>query len=376
MPLTKIYIHDTTLRDGEQMPDIVFTSEEKIELAEKFVEFGVDEIDIMPAVSDSEARLAKELAERYHDKISATCRMRKDDINQVKSLGIKKITLFAPVSDIFLGPKFGNDRRTNLRRAIESVKYANRLGLKISFAGMDSTRADYTYLLKFMKSIEDSIDIFYIADTVGHLRPSEVAGFVSSIKKETRCRIGMHVHNDFSMATANTISGIKAGADAFSGTFTGIGERAGNAPIEEVCVALKCLENMEMNVRYGLIKEICDLVEKYSGVRIHPHKPIIGSNIFSHESGIHSDAVLKHPLTFEPFEPELIGCRRKFRFGKHSGKNALKHVLEKTDVHLSENSLDGFLKHIKSESEQQKRAFSEEEVLRLCSSMHKQGMVI
>jgi methanogen homocitrate synthase len=361
-----IYIHDTTLRDGEQMPGVIFSYEEKLNLAEKFVEFGVNEIDIMPAVSASEARLAMELAEKYPDIISATCRMKKNEIDQVRELGIRKITLFAPLSDIFLNKKFGTNRKENLTKAYECVKYAKSIGLVVNFAGMDSTRTDQKYLLNFIKSIENSIDIFYLADTIGKLSPAGVSGFVSGIKNEAKCRIGIHVHNDFAMATANTIMAINAGADAFSGTFTGIGERAGNTPIEEVCVALKCLEEIELDVKYGLIREICVLVEKYSGVRLQPNKPVVGSNIFSHESGIHSDAILKSPKTFEPFEPELIGCRRNFWFGKHSGRNSLRHVLGKSNLNVSEEDLSGFLNHVKSLSESQKKSFSQDEVIQIC----------
>ena len=362
----RVHIHDTTLRDGEQMPGVVFSRAEKLKLAEKFVEFGIDEIDIMPVVSSSESSVAAELSQRYPEVISATCRIRKEDIDQVRDLGIRKITLFAPLSDIFLNQKFGTGRRRNMRESVKCVEYASSLGLNVSFAGMDATRADFKYLLRFIRAVEKNVEFFYLADSIGILNPRSSYEFVSKVKEASTCMIGMHVHNDFSMATANTIEAIRAGADAFSGTFTGIGERAGNTPIEEVCVALKCLENTDLGVRYDMIAGICELVESYSRICLQPHKPVIGRNVFSHESGIHSDAILKSPRTFEPFEPELIGQKRRFWFGKHSGRNSLRHVLRESNVDFSEDGLRSCLDHVKSISENQKKSFSQDEVVQIC----------
>ena len=161
------------------------------------------------------------------------------------------------------------------------------------------------------------------------------------------------------MATANTLEGLRAGAEVFSGTFTGIGERAGNAPIEEVCTALKT-KGIDLDVKYEMLTDICNLVKKYSGVDIQKHKPIIGENAFSHESGIHVGAVIKEPRTYEVIDPSLVGQKRRFFFGKQSGMNGLKYVLK--DYNPSDKELTNFLEEIKKESGLHKKIFSESEV--------------
>jgi homocitrate synthase NifV len=169
------------------------------------------------------------------------------------------------------------------------------------------------------------------------------------------------MHNDFGQATANTLAGIKAGAGLFSGTFTGIGERAGNTPLEEVIMALKYQYGKSLPLRYEQLGELCDLVESYSGVYLQVNRPISGKNAFAHESGTHVDGVLKYPGNYETFDPCEIGRERRFLFGKHSGKNGLRHFFPG----LSEEEYTKLLARIKSMSEQRGRAFLEEEVRRM-----------
>jgi len=186
--------------------------------------------------------------------------------------------------------------------------------------------------------------------------------FISNVKENTTCKIGLHVHNDFGLATANTLEGVHAGADVVSGTFTGIGERAGNAALEEVCVGLKHLYDIDLSVKYEKIVEICSLVESYAQISLQPHKPIIGKHAFAHESGIHADGMLKHPRMYENFDPEFVGHKRQFIFGKHSGRNSLKYALGE---HIAESELDSLLQKIKRIAEQHKVRFTEQEVLDL-----------
>ena len=357
-----IKIFDTTLRDGEQMPGVVFTPEQKIELAEKFSQFGVDIIDVMPVVSKQERNTVKTLANMgIRSEISATCRLKKEDVETALSCDLKRITLFTPLSDLHLQYKLGIDRGENLQRALLMTDYARDHGLKVDFAGEDSTRANRDYLINFINQLSDKIHTFFIADTLGCLTPSKTYKFVQEVKKNCRCSIGLHVHNDFAVATANTLEGLRAGADIFSGTFTGIGERAGNAPIEEVCVGLKFLHGIDIEVKYDKITEICRLVERYSGVKLQYHKPLIGKNVFSHESGIHADGVIKHPKTYENFDPEFIGQKRRFVFGKYTGRGILRYVLGK----IREEELVEILGEIKSISESRKVSLSEENVIEI-----------
>ncbi len=372
--MENVCIHDTTLRDGEQMPGVVFSSEEKLKLAEKFIDFGVDLIDIMPAVSESEFGVTRNLAGSYPGKVSASCRLKKEDIDLTMRSGVKRITLFAPLSDIHLQKKLGVSREENLTRSEEMIDYAKSHGLMVDFAGEDSTRADIDYLLSFIKRVESRVEIFFVADTLGCLTPNSSFNFISKIKQNRKCRIGLHIHNDFGLATANTLEGIRAGAGVFSGTFTGIGERAGNAPIEEVCIDLKFLHGRGMNVRYGKLTDICRLVEEFSGVRLQRHKPIVGRNVFSHESGIHADGVLKEPRTYEYFDPGFIGQEREFFFGKHSGGGALRNILG----NVPRGQLVQFLKMLKMLSETGKVSFSKDDAVQLSGYFQRvngEGMV-
>ncbi len=360
-----IKIHDTTLRDGEQMPGVVFNFSEKIILAKKAIEFGVDIIDVMPTVSDSEFRVTKKLVNMFGDKVSATCRSKKEDINVAIRAGAKRVTLFSPLSDLHITQKLKIGREENIRRSVEMIDYARSHNLVVDFAGEDATRADLGYLKEFLQAIHKKIRIFFIADTVGCLTPEPTRKLVWYVKNNSSCLVGLHVHNDFGMATANTLEGIRAGADVISGTFTGIGERAGNAPIEEVCVALKHLYKLECDSKWKLemLKDICDTVQKFSGIKLQKHKPLVGENAFSHESGIHVDGVLKNARTYEFLEPKAVGHKRRIVIGKHSGKKALQHIVgekisldefDAPDVELS-------MKEIKKRYEK-KESISKEEI--------------
>lgn len=356
-------ICDSTLRDGEQMSGAVFKPEQKIELAGKISDFGVDVIDIMPAVSALEAGTTKKIAELgLKSEITATTMLRKKDIDLAVSCEVDSVTFFAPMSDLHLKYKLGMSREECLEKSLRAIDYARTYGLKINFAGEDSTRADFEYLIYFINQISPYIQYFFICDTVGNLTPETAYTFFSKTNKLVNCMTGLHEHNDFGLATANTIAGLAAGCSLFSGTFCGIGERAGNAAIEEVCAALKFLYGIDLEVKYEEMTDICRMVEKYSGIHIQHHKPIIGKNAFSHESGIHVDGVLKNPLTYEPFDPKYIGQKREIVFGKHSGRSGIKGEL---GPGLSDAEADVILNKIKSISQEEKRALSRQEIANL-----------
>jgi len=356
----KYKIWDTTLRDGEQMPGVVFSPEEKIELATKFSDFGVDVIELMPAVSESEKRLAKQLASQgLGAEITASTMLRKEHVEIVLDCGIESITLFTPLSDIHLKYKLGISREENLERALEMVDFAGDHGLRVVFAGEDSTRADIEYLVNFINELSKHIEYFIPCDTLGCLTPSRTSRFFNLLNERCDFPLGSHVHNDFGMATANTLAGLMAGAEIFSGTFGGIGERAGNASIEEVCTALKFLHDVDLDVRYDMLTEICRLVEQYSGIVLQHHKPIVGRNAFSHESGIHVDGILKNPATYENFDPGFVGQERRLLFGKHTGRGIIKHIINKYKINWG---VEEALEKIKYISEHEHRSLRESEI--------------
>ncbi|MFH1228845.1 MAG: homoaconitate hydratase [Candidatus Aenigmatarchaeota archaeon] len=357
-------IFDTTLRDGEQMPSVVFSIDEKIALAKKFDEFGVNFIDIMPVVSEGERYVAKTLSkEKLDAELSALTRLRKYDVDTAIDCDIPRVLLFTPISDIQRLHKLNISREENLSRSLEIIDYSKEHGLKVDFGCEDASRLyleDPEYLASFVNSIKGKIDYFFPADTVSCLLPNESYEFVSYIKKNCGCKIALHNHNDLGLATANTLEGLRAGAEVFSGTFTGIGERAGNAPIEEVCVALRT-KGIDLGVKYDMLTEICSDVTRYSGVSLQKNKPIIGENAFSHESGTHVQSVIKDPNTYEIIDPLSIGQKRRFLFGKQSGSSGLRYALSSYEP--SDAMLAAFLDEIKKESSAFKRTFSQDEIV-------------
>jgi len=353
-------ILDTTLRDGEQMPGVIFSKKQKIELAKKISDFGVDFIDLMPAVSRTEREVAEYLVDNgLREKVLASTKMEEESIDVIKKIGLRGIFLITPLSDIHLEKKLRTTRQKNSEKALRYVEYARSQGLSVDLAGEDTSRADIDYVIDFVNSLEDKINYFFPCDTLGILTPRQTHDFIKKLKQETDCKIGLHIHNDFGQATANTLAGIEAGADLFSGTFTGIGERAGNVAIEEVVVALRFQYSKTLPLDYESLGELCDLVEKYSGVRLQKHKPISGKNVFAHESGIHVDGILKSPDNYENFNPELIGRERKILFGKHSGTSGLKYLF---GDRFSDEDYAEMLHVVKSRSESERTAFSEKEV--------------
>ena len=359
----ELLIYDTTLRDGEQMPGVVFSLDQKRELIDKSLNFGVDIIDLMPFVSESEMRLAENLMnDGYQKKIISATPLKKDFIDKAKKIGFEKLIMFTSVSDIHLQKKLNLSREENLEKTLRLIDYARNIDLNIAFAGEDSTRADISYLIDFINSLNGKIDYFLPCDTLGILTPNETYEFIKMLKNETDVKIGLHCHNDFGQATANTLAGIVAGADIFSGTFTGIGERCGNASIEEVVMSLLIQYDKKLNLNYNMLTSICNKVEEYSGIKMQRHKAVCGENAFSHESGLHVDGILKDPLNYEIYNPEIIGRKRKILFGKHSGISSLKYLFGDK---FSNEEYSNMLKQVKEFAESQKRTLFESEVRRM-----------
>jgi len=360
-----VRIIDTTLRDGEQMPGVVFSPKQKIELAVKFSDFGIDRIEIMPAVSEAERKVAKILCGMgLAQKLTASTMMRKDAVDMALDCGFEHITLFTPLSEIQLGT-IGMTPEENIRKSMEMADYALSHGLRVCFAGADTTRASPEYVSSFINSLARKIEYFMACDTLGCLTPMKAHSFFREMCSKSRVPVCLHEHNDFGLATANTISGIAAGAQMFSGTFTGIGERAGNAPIEEVLSSLKFLLGIELPVKYGRLAGICNAVEKYSGVRLQSHKPIVGRNAFRHESGIHVDGFLKDARSYEFFDPALVGQQSSISIGKHSGGSIIEYL---TDCKIIGEKKQQVMSKIKDESQRRGRSLTKNEVFRIMQS--------
>ncbi|HEQ78224.1 MAG TPA: homoaconitate hydratase [Euryarchaeota archaeon] len=349
---TKPVIFDTTLRDGEQTPGVSFSPEMKLKIAGELSALGIKEIEAgFPVVSQGEFKAVRMISkEGLPARIFALSRAIVSDVELAVDAGVDGISLFTSISPVHLKYKMRYTKEEVVKNALEALEFAKDHNLFVSFSSEDATRTPLGELFTLYKMAEErGADRVHISDTVGVATPQAyqhmVEFFRRVMKKDTQ--IGVHTHNDFGLATANALAGVAAGADMVSVTVNGIGERSGNASLQEVALALEVLYGTESIVDKSRILLLSRLVEEYSGIRIPENKPIIGKNAFRHESGVHVDAVLKNPLTYEPFLPEVIGQKREIVIGKHSGKHAVKNKLSELGLHSTEYSeLLGEIKRI------------------------------
>lgn len=348
-----VEICDVTLRDGEQTPGVSFTCEEKVRIAEALDEVGVEVIEAgFPATSSYEKRCVSSVAALGLDaRICCLARARKADVDAAIDSGVDMVSIFIPTSEIHVRHKFHAPREAVLAEALEMVDYTRDHGLQVRFAAEDASRTDLPFLLEvYRQGEEHGADLLSFADTVGALTPLEMYRTMRKIVKAVKKPICAHCHNDMGMATANTIAAAQAGAFQLHTTVNGIGERAGNAALEEVLVALYMKGNVR---RYDLshLVSLSSMVAQYSGIHVDRLKPVVGDHAFRHESGIHIAAILEDPSTYEYFPPSLVGAQRKFVLGKHTGKKALEHEVSRLGYSLPEKDLCRLLELVKDRGE-------------------------
>jgi len=346
---------DTTLRDGEQTPGIAFSPEEKLKIAKKLDELGVDVIEAGSAtVSEGERRAISSIVEEnLKADIFSFCRGLKSDIDEALSCDVDGIHLVIPVSDLHIERKLNSTREEMKNTARELTRYALDHGLKVEISGEDSTRAEEDFIVEvFNTSLEEGAERACVCDTTGIATPEKMHDLISRLRDNISAPLALHCHDDFGLATANTLTAINAGAVEAHLTVNGIGERGGNAALEEVVVALSELYGFETSINFDKIYKVSKLVEDFSSSSIPPSKAIVGENSFAHEAGIHVDGILKDPSTYEPIDPHKIGRERKFVVGKHSGKHAVEYKLKEEGLEVNEEEIDAILKRIKEEGDE------------------------
>jgi len=352
-----IEICDVTLRDGEQTPGVAFSKEEKIAIAQKLDSIGIEVIEAgFPVVSDAEEAAVREIAHIGLDaRICCLARAVAKDVDTALKCDVDFVSIFIATSDLHLKYKYHKTFAEATSCALDVLDYAKDHGLTVRFAAEDATRTDVNVLKSIFKSAEEhKADYISIADTVGILNPSTAFYLVREIKKTIKTKLCIHCHNDLGMAVANTLSGAEAGAFQLHTTVNGIGERCGNAALEELLTALRVQYGIE---RYDVsqLTDLSKLVEQVSGLLIPKTKPIVGANAFAHESGIHVAAVLEEPMTYELFAPEMVGGKREIIIGKHTGTKALKSVVEKMGYNLTHDQMCEILNKVKKCSEAKKK---------------------
>lgn len=338
----KIRIFDTTLRDGEQTPGVTVSPEQKLEIAMKLDELGVDTIEAgFPVVSPGEVQAIKKIVKQgLRAEVCGLARTTKNDIDVAINSDLRYLHTFIATSDIHLQYKLKMTREQVLEKAIFAVEYAKKHGMVVEFSAEDATRSDINFLNIVFKSIADAgADRIDIPDTVGYSTPKYMSKLVTNVIDMTGLPVSVHCHNDFGLAIANSIAGFEVGASCAHVTINGLGERAGNAALEELVMACQCLYQIKHNIKTELLYDVSKFVSSTMGILVQPNKAIIGENAFGHESGIHTHGIINNPLTYEPISPNLVGRKRWMQAGKHAGAHGIKAILEEFGISTSEIQL-------------------------------------
>ncbi len=356
----RVRIFDTTLRDGEQTPGVSLTVEQKLTIAHQLDRLGVHVIEAgFPISSKGERQAVRRIARAGLDaEVCGLARVLKQDIEACIDCGVDMVHTFVSTSDIQREHTIKKSREEVLELVAEAVSYVREHGITCLFSAMDATRTELDYLLQVFRTAEEAgAGIMNIPDTVGVMVPPAMRLITSEVKRAIRAVVDVHCHNDFGLATANTLAAVEAGAEQVQVTVNGIGERAGNASLEQVVMSLTTIYGVETGIRTEHLYETSKLVERLTGIRMPPNYPVVGENAFSHESGIHTHGVLEKAETFEPgvMTPEMVGHRRRIVSGKHAGVHGVRAMLAEMGVHATEEQVREITARVKELGDKGKR---------------------
>lgn len=362
----EIIIVDTTLRDGEQTAGVVFANREKVRIAKFLDELGVHQIEAgIPVMGGDEKEAIRAICRAgLKSSIMGWNRPVIKDIESSIDCGVDAVAISISTSDIHIKHKLKTTRDWVLEQMVTATQFAKKEGMKISVNAEDASRSDMEFLLQFARAAKEAgADRLRYCDTVGIMDPFTVYDRIKAIRQAVDIDIEMHTHNDFGMATANALAGVEAGAKYVGVTVLGLGERAGNAALEEVVMALKHLYKIDLGFKTEMFVEVAEYVSRASGRELPTWKAIVGKNMFAHESGIHADGVQKNPKTYEAFHPEEVGLERQIVIGKHSGSAALKAKFAEFGKVLTDHQAQELLPKIRSHTVSLKRPLFDKELV-------------
>jgi len=365
----QIVIDDTTLRDGEQTAGVVFSLDEKKRIARALDEIGVGELECgIPAMGLEEQASVRALVDLgLKARLITWNRAVIADIRASINSGVQAVDISLSVSDLHIDKKLGKSRQWVKEQLKIALGFAKQHDLYVSVGGEDASRADVDFLVELMQlARSEGADRFRFCDTLGILDPFTTYDKVRYLAERVDLDLEVHTHNDLGMATANAIAGVRAGAKFVNTTVNGLGERAGNAALEEVVMALKHACGIDPQIETGRFVELSRLVGQASCRPVPEWKAIVGEKVFSHESGLHADGVLKFPANYEGYDPAEVGLSRHMVVGKHSGGHGLKHRLELLGIEINRTELDKMLTRVRNFSQKSKRPLNDDDLRQLC----------